>query len=190
MQGVFNMKNIRNVKLSMNQEAEVVVTADVDMDSKDDKDDVYFVMFNILHEPLRFVVATLGNFTQFLKEKGVAQSRINHWLDENPEDFLKEVVKYQLELLPRSKERVRVNLDSKKNSDLSRGVVSSMLSKGYFIHISTYHYDDDPEPQVKIQKVPTAELAGDLGQMLEIIKDWDNFDYGEWLKEKGVIPNE
>jgi len=50
------MKQIKNVKLSLNKEAEVVVTADIVMEGPDDPDDVYFVMFNILHNPLRLVV--------------------------------------------------------------------------------------------------------------------------------------
>ena len=43
------MKRIKNVKLSLNNEAEVVVSADIEMNGTDDVDDIYFVMFNILH---------------------------------------------------------------------------------------------------------------------------------------------
>ena len=48
------MEKITKIKLSLNNEAEVVVVADIKMHGKEDTDDVYFVMFNILHNPLRF----------------------------------------------------------------------------------------------------------------------------------------
>ena len=52
------MKAIKDVKLGF-KEQEVLVTADIDMEHND-LDDLYFVMFNILDNPLRFVVAVAG----------------------------------------------------------------------------------------------------------------------------------
>ena len=60
------MDRINSVKLGLNNDMEVVVTADIQMKSENDTDDVYFVMFNILDAPLRFVVATASNFEDFL----------------------------------------------------------------------------------------------------------------------------
>ena len=53
-----------------------MVTATVDMEDGD-KDDLYFVMFNILDKPLRFVVAVAGNFRDFLVTKGYTEQEIN-----------------------------------------------------------------------------------------------------------------
>jgi hypothetical protein len=61
------LKQISDVKLGF-KDNEVIVTAVVDMDHND-KDDLYFVMFNILDDPLRFVVAVAGNFVDFLVSK-------------------------------------------------------------------------------------------------------------------------
>ena len=62
------MKSISDVRLGF-KDQEVLVTADIDM-VEGDLDDLYFVMFNILDNPLRFVVAVAGNFVDFLVGKG------------------------------------------------------------------------------------------------------------------------
>jgi hypothetical protein len=46
------MEKIGKTKLTMNKEMQVVVYADVYMRSPTDQDDLYFVMFNILADPL------------------------------------------------------------------------------------------------------------------------------------------
>ena len=46
------MKEVKDVKLGI-KDGDVVVTATVDMKADDDRDDLYFVMFNILDDPLR-----------------------------------------------------------------------------------------------------------------------------------------
>ena len=70
------MDKISKVQLGLNNDMEVVVTSDVVMTDADDRDDVYFVMFNILDKPLRFVVSTAGNFTEFLSERGTNAAEI------------------------------------------------------------------------------------------------------------------
>ena len=47
------MKKIGKVKLGINNDLEVVIVSDVAMNGEADKDDLYFVMFNIMHQPLR-----------------------------------------------------------------------------------------------------------------------------------------
>ena len=64
------MKSISDVRLGF-KDQEVLVTADIDM-VEGDLDDLYFVMFNILDNPLRFVVAVAGNFVDFLVAKAAA----------------------------------------------------------------------------------------------------------------------
>ena len=181
------MENVKKVKLGLNAEMEVVVTAEVNMKDKSDLDDVYFVMFNVLDTPLRFVVSTAGNFTEFLMERGTDQSEINKWFaDETPDKFLEEVVKHQTDILIHSDEKVRVVLDSQKNADLARVVVSSMIEKGYFVNITNYTIPGVEEPVLKIQQVPTESLFQDFATMLEVIKEWENFDFEEFLRAKGV----
>ena len=63
------MDKINKVQLGLNNDMEVVVTSEVVMHDQNDRDDVYFVMFNILDNPLRFVVSTAGNFTEFLTQR-------------------------------------------------------------------------------------------------------------------------
>ncbi len=181
------MQSVKKVKLGLNSEMEVVVTADVNMKNDADLDDVYFVMFNVLDTPLRFVVSTAGNFTEFLVERGTEEKEITAWFkEETPEKFLEEVVKHQTDILIHSDEKVRVVLDSQKNADLARVVVSSMIEKGYFINITNYTIPGQDEPVQKIQQVPTESLFQDFATMLEVIKEWENFDFEEFLRDKGV----
>lgn len=180
------MDKINKVQLGLNNDMEVVVTSEVVMRNKADRDDVYFVMFNILDNPLRFVVSTAGNFTDFLTQRGTTDGEIKGWLDSNPDLFLNAIVQHQAELLPHSQEKVRVNLDSQKNADLARAVVSSMIDKKYFVNVSHYKIPGQKEVVQKNQKVPTEQLFGDFQTMLDVIKNWEGFDFATYLKGKGV----
>jgi len=88
------MDKINKVQLGLNNDMEVVVTSEVVMRNKADRDDVYFVMFNILDKPLRFVVSTAGNFTEFLKQRGTTDGEIKDWLNSNPDLFLNAIVQH------------------------------------------------------------------------------------------------
>ena len=158
------MKAIKDVRLGF-KDQEVLVTADIEME-KGDQDDLYFVMFNILDNPLRFVVAVAGNFVDFLEAKGYQRQELKLWL----------------EIMQSAKERVKVTLDNQANADQARLVVTSMLAKGHFNQISTYRFPDGTEDS-KLQKVPTKDMERDLGVMLEVIKDWDNFDYDNFMQK-------
>lgn len=179
------MKTISKVKLSLNDKAEVVVNADINMKDKEDIDDIYFVMFNILHNPLRFVVATVGDFSGILTNQGHSSLEVKNWLKNNPEEFLKNIMSDQAALFGNAKEKVRVSLDSPKNAQLSRAVIASMVEKGYYHQISHYKIDGE-DMETKEQKIPTTDLIPDLTQMLEIVKMWDTFDLKEYLTSKGI----
>ena len=172
------MKAIKDVRLGF-KDQEVLVTADIDMESED-KDDLYFVMFNILDNPLRFVVAVAGNFVDFLESKGYQRQELKLWLEKNPQKYLEAIVQHQVEIMQSAKERVKVTLDSQANADQARLVVTSMFAKGHFNQISTYRFPDGTDDS-KLQKVPTKDMERDLGVMLEVIKDWDNFDYDTFM---------
>lgn len=172
------MKQISDVKLGF-KDNEVIVTAVVDMDHND-KDDLYFVMFNILDDPLRFVVAVAGNFVDFLVSKGYNREEIDRWLSKDPQKYLEGIVQHQVEIMQSANERVKVVIDNQASADQARMVVTSLLAKGHFNQVTTYRFPDGTEDN-KLQKVPTGDMARDLKIMLEIIKDWENFDYNEFM---------
>ncbi len=179
------MKKISQVKLSLNEKAEVVVNADIEMNNKEDTDDIYFIMFNILHNPLRFVVATVGDFSQVLLNKGIPQAQIDEWLLTSPDKFVQSVMTDTVALFGAAQEKVRVKLDSPKNAQLSRAVISSMIQQGFYHQISHYKINGELM-ETKDQKIPTLDLLDDLKQMLEIVKIWDSFDLKEFMLSKGV----
>jgi membrane carboxypeptidase/penicillin-binding protein PbpC len=172
------LKQISDVKLGF-KDNEVIVTAVVDMDHND-KDDLYFVMFNILDDPLRFVVAVAGNFVDFLVSKGYNREEIDRWLSKDPQKYLEGIVQHQVEIMQSANERVKVVIDNQASADQARMVVTSLLAKGHFNQVTTYRFPDGTEDN-KLQKVPTGDMARDLKIMLEIIKDWENFDYNEFM---------
>ncbi len=182
------MKNIKTVKLSLNQEIEVVVQANIEMHGEDDTDDIYFVMFNILHNPLRFVVATVSDFSSILQKQGHSRSQVLSWLKNDPEEFMKRVFADQQGIFENAQEKVRVTLDSPENAMMARAVVTSMIDKGYYWQHSDYKVNGETTP--KVQKIPTTELLLDLTNMLDIIKDWENFDLGSYLLSHGASQEE
>ena len=56
------MESIKNVKLGLDpKKMEVVVSADITMKDETDKDDLYLIMFNIMDNPLRLSLFTIGD---------------------------------------------------------------------------------------------------------------------------------
>ena len=71
------MKEIKNVKLGVVPKTmEVSVNSEVIMKSKDDFDDLYVVMFNIMDDPLRLSLITIGNLSSILKSRGLTDEQI------------------------------------------------------------------------------------------------------------------
>jgi hypothetical protein len=185
------MKAIKQVKLSLNKEAQVVVTADIHMKSEQDPDDVYFVMFNILHDPLRLVVATVGDFVGLLStSQNLSESQSESVLMNDPEKFMQLVLGDQVGMFAAAEEKVKVVLDSQKNADMARAVVASMINQGMYHQVSNYYLPGQTDPVVKTQEVPTKELMADLHQMLGIIKEWEGFDLREFLIKQGADPQQ
>jgi len=54
------------------------------------------------------------------------------------------------------------------------------------VNISNYHVPGSPEPVQRIQKVPTEQLTEDFKMMLDVVKNWEGFDFAEYLRSKGV----
>ena len=177
-----SLKEVRDVKLGI-KDGDVVVTATVDMKSPDDRDDLYFVMFNILDDPLRLVVAVASNFADFLVSQGYRANDIESWLANDIQQYLKVVVKHQADIMANATERIRIPLATQQNADQARLVVTTMLAKGYFKQVTIYNIPGASEPDIKIQDVPTKDMSRDLNIMLEVIKNWENFDYETFHKE-------
>lgn len=177
-----SLKEVRDVKLGI-KDGDVVVTATVDMKEGDDRDDLYFVMFNILDDPLRLVVAVASNFADFLVSEGYRENDIKSWLSNDIEQYLKVVVKHQAQIMGSASERIRIPLSTQQNADQARLVVATMLSKGYFKQVTIYNIPGASEPDIKIQDVPTKDMSRDLNIMLEVIKNWEDFDYESFHKE-------
>ena len=55
------MKEIKRVKLGVNKDAIVVVSSEVEMTSRNDPDEAYIIMFNIIGDPLRLGIIVVGN---------------------------------------------------------------------------------------------------------------------------------
>lgn len=83
------MEKIGKTKLTMNKEMQVVVYADVYMQSPTDQDDLYFVMFNILADPLRLSLCVVSEFFDYLVNNTEAtEIQLNKMLKEDPEAYL------------------------------------------------------------------------------------------------------
>jgi hypothetical protein len=84
-----------------------------------------------------------------------------------------------------SEEKVKVVLDSQRNADMARMVITSLLQNGYYEQITTYIIPG-AEPIVSTQKVPTESLAAELKVMLDISKKWDGFDLDTYIAGMGA----
>ena len=84
------MKSIKNVKLGLSpSDMKVIVSADVEMINTQDKDDLYLVMFNIMDEPLRLSVFTIGQLINLvIKNTEISEEQAYTILEESPEKYI------------------------------------------------------------------------------------------------------
>ena len=174
------MKKIDGVKLGLDSKTmEVVVSADITMNSKDDWDDLYITMFNVMDEPLRLALFTVGNLKEMVKTNtDISESQAKALATSNPEEYISSAIQNPDLLGTYGSENVKVPLDSEANAKKARIVLSSMVEKGYYIQKSTYHYNG--EEVSKQQKIETDALAMQLKMMLEIVKRWDGFNVDDF----------
>lgn len=179
------MDTISNVKMALNESQEVVVAADVTMKDKKDIDDLYFVMFNILADPLRFSVCTTGDFTTLIANAtGSTPEKMQKLMAEDGLKFMQKVGENQMVIMTAAEERLKIPLSSTAAANQARSVLTSMISKGYFNQITVYHVPGESEPQVRGQKVPIEGMLPDLQQMLGIVKEWETFDGDAFIAEQ------
>lgn len=183
------MKKISNVKLGINPNTMIVnVKADVEMIDKNDKDDLYLVMFNIMDNPLRLSLFTIGNLFDLVKENTeLSDNQINKLMKENPESYIQMAVSNIEAMSNKGVENVKIPLNSEDNAKKARLVLSSMIDKKIYQQISTFKFPDDEI--FKEQEISTIELIPQLKMMMEITKRWSNFDPIKFQQdiESGVI---
>ena len=183
------MKKIDNVKLGLDSKTMgVVVSADIIMDGKDDWDDLYLIMFNVMEDPLRLALFSVGNLKYMAKlNKNMTESKVKSLAKSDPQAYISAAIEDTDLLGTQGSENIKVLLNSDNNAKKARLVLSSMIDKGYYVQKSTYHFGD--EKISKQQKVATEALIMQLKMMLEIIKRWDGFDIDNFQRdfEKGNI---
>ncbi len=177
------MKEITKVKLGINKDAVVVVSSEVEMNSKDDKDEAYIIMFNIIGEPLRLGIIVVGN----MLDKAVANTNLtieqaNILMDKHPERYLEAAMKEPDKIFESAQEMVKIVLDSEKKSAQARLILASMVDNEHYIQRTKYIFKGE-EIEVKEQRIETEELALQLKAMIEIVKQWETFDMKEYQRE-------
>jgi hypothetical protein len=183
------MKSIKNVKLGINPKDMVVnVIADVEMKDKDDADDLYLVMFNVMDSPLRLSLFTIGNLYELVKRNSnLSESEILNVMKNSPEKYIQYAVGNMDALGDYGVENVKIVLDSESNSKKARLVLSSMIDKKKYYQKSTYFVEG--EEIKKEQEIDTEPLIPQLKMMMEITKRWENFNPADFQKdiENGII---
>jgi hypothetical protein len=180
------MKKIGKTKLTMNKEMLVIVYTDVYMQDANDVDDLYFVMFNILADPLRLSLCVVSEFFNYLVNHiDITEAELNKMLKTDPEAYLGLVQNNYSGMVEHSAtEKVKINLDNKVSADQARAIITSLLSKEEFKQITTYIIPGKA-PFVREQIVDTTPLKGELTIMLDIIKKWEGFDLETYMMTLG-----
>ncbi len=172
------MEKVGKVRLGMNSEMTVLVESDVMMKNSDDRDDLYFIMFNVMADPLRLSIITIGDLIALAKantEK--SETELLKLLEDDPEQYVFLALGNTELLMDKSVEKIKIPLDSQPNADKARVIISSMIDKSKFIQKSNYMVGG--ESVVKEQEVDTSNMIPQLKLMLEIIKRWESIDLEE-----------
>lgn len=171
---VYNMKEIKQVKLGFNKNAEVTVVADIEMKEDSDLDSLFLCFFTILHPPLRLSVITTGCLNDHLAEiYNQDVSSINRLMEENEEMYGAMIQQSTEQLLTFGEEQNKVVLDSVKSAEQASAILTSMLKNGFYLQKTRYHFPNKPV-QKQEQRVDIAQLKPAFKAMLEICKRWDD----------------
>jgi len=178
------MKKIGKVKLGLNNDFEVLIESDIEMNGKEDLDDLYFVMFNVMNNPLRLSIITVGNLIDLAKKNsGLGDAELMKLLENDPEKYVMIALGDGSKVMEEGIEKIKIPLDSQENANKARIIVSSMMEKGYFIQKSNYIVNG--EMVRREQNVETENMLPQLNIMLEIIKRWNDLDIDELAKYLG-----
>lgn len=177
------MKEIKRVKLGVNKEAVVVVSSEVEMKSKDDTDEAYIIMFNIIGDPLRLGIIVVGNMLDKAKENtNLNESQLEKLMETDPEKYLQAAMKDPEKIFESAQEMVKIVLDSEKKAAQARLILASMIDNEHYMQRTRYVFEGE-EIAVKEQRIETEELVLQLKAMIEIVKQWETFDMEAYQRE-------
>jgi len=168
------MKEIKQVKLGFNKNAEVTVVADIEMKTDSDLDSLFLCFFTILHPTLRLSVITTGCLNDHLATIYKQDiSAIDNMMQENEEMYGSMIQQSTEQLLTFGEEQNKIELDSVANAKQASAILTSMLQKGFYVQKTRYHFPTSPT-QKQEQKVDISQLKPAFKTMLEISKRWDD----------------
>ena len=167
------MKQIKNVKLGFNKNAEATVIADIEMKSADDIDSLFLCFFTILHPPLRLSVITAGSLNEKLaKIIGQTPEMVEEMMKTNGEMYSMLIQQNTEAMLHEGDEQNKIELNSSTNSTHASALLTSMIQNGYYIQKTRYYFPNGDKERQE-QKVDVSTLKQAFTAMLEICKMWD-----------------
>jgi hypothetical protein len=168
------MKEIKQVKLGFNKNAEVTVVADIEMKTDSDLDSLFLCFFTILHPPLRLSVITTGCLNEHLATLYNQDiSSIDKMMSDNEEMYGAMIQQSTEQLLTFGEEQNKIELNSAENAKQASAILTSMLQKGFYVQKTRYHFPTSPT-QKQEQKVDISQLKPAFKTMLEISKRWND----------------
>lgn len=168
------MKEIKQVKLGFNKNAEVTVVADIEMKTDSDLDSLFLCFFTILHPPLRLSVITTGCLNEHLAALYNQDiSSIDKMMSDNEEMYGAMIQQSTEQLLTFGEEQNKIELNSAENAKQASAILTSMLQKGFYVQKTRYHFPTSPT-QKQEQKVDISQLKPAFKTMLEISKRWND----------------
>lgn len=168
------MKEIKQVKLGFNKNAEVTVVADIEMKTDSDLDSLFLCFFTVLHPPLRLSVITTGCLNEHIATIYKQDiSAIDNMMQENEEMYGSMIQQSTEQLLTFGEEQNKIELNSVANAKQASAILTSMLQKGFYVQKTRYHFPTSPT-QKQEQKVDISQLKPAFKTMLEISKRWDD----------------
>ena len=177
------MKSIQKVKLGIDKDAVVVISSEIEMLTKDDKDEAFLIMFNIIGDPLRLGIVVIGNMLAKAKQNtNLSESQLMQLMEADPQKYLEAAMKNPEALFETAQEMVKIVLDSEKKATQARLILASMIDTEYYLQKTKYLFKGE-EIETKIQKIETQELVLQLKAMIEIIKQWETFDMKEYQRQ-------
>tara|TARA_R110000824_G_scaffold20469_3_gene77016 strand:+ start:49 stop:606 length:558 start_codon:yes stop_codon:yes gene_type:complete len=170
------MREIKNVKLGLDpKKMEVIVSADIVMKGDSDIDDLYLIMFNVMDNPLRLSVFTIGNlFDKVVLNTKSSPEEVMLMAQKHPDQYIQSALGNMDDIAEVGDENIKIILDGEENAKKARIVLSSMIELKHYLQKSKYLIGD--KVIEKEQKIDTTELIPQLKMMLEIIKRWNGFD--------------
>ena len=123
------MKKLNKINLKINPKDMVLtMNTEIEMVSKNDKDDAYIVMFNIIDNPLRLSIITVSNFYDIIQDVfQVEREKIVALKQEELDVLIAETVS-NIEIITKyGEEKITIPLNNETNAKKVRVILSSMV---------------------------------------------------------------